>query len=262
MKTFKIDIKNKDVRQKYSDLLKNFENEFSYPLGEKSFFIKHGFSGDHDYFSFFEQMGEVHYFIVEDKDKIVGAGCAVLRKINNQKVWYLCDFKISKEYRGRKVLEFMMFKYFVPMYFKAHKMILVNMSNPNSNGLISKVKKMFKAFKLNINELYFFEWSKSDIEKSTINLEDFYIIHNKNKKDIVIDNNPYHIYHLVNKNTAKDLSKFQFANLKDIKDDDIIMLSSILDDNVRRLMDTEKPSTIGTIVSYGVNDLYFSSAEI
>lgn len=52
MKTFKIDIKNKNVRQKYSDLLKDFENEFSYPLGEKSFFIKHGFSGEHDYFSF------------------------------------------------------------------------------------------------------------------------------------------------------------------------------------------------------------------
>lgn len=262
IKIKKLDLKNKEVRQKYSLNLQQFESEFNYPLGEKSFFIQHGADQNNDYFTFFEQMGNVHYLVAEDNGVVVGAGCAVLREINNENVWYLCDFKIKKEYRGKRILEKMTLKYFIPFYLKSKKMILVNMSHPDGNGLINKVKKIFKFLKLNIHELYFFEWNKKTFIKDKLKLEQFYIIHNKGKKDIVIDNESYHIYHLVNKDSDKDYSKFQLIDFNKIDNNDTIMLCSTMNPNIAELLKIKAPSTVGTILSCGINDQFFSSCEI
>ena len=262
MKIKKLNLKDPQVRFTYSLRLKRFENQFTYPLGDKTFFIRHGFEGEYDYFSFFEQMGEVNYFVIEENNAIIGAGCAILRTINNEKLWYLCDFKVSKIHRGRKALEKMLVKYFVPFYFRAKKMIFVNMSHPDNNGLVKKVIKMFSWFKLELNEMYFFEWSKKELISSDFDLSEYFIIHNNHKKDIVIEGKPYPIYHLINKNHLKDYSKFQIIDIENIKDDDTIMLSSVFNTKIETLIKAKKPSTVGSIVTYGIKDEYFSSSEI
>lgn len=258
----KLNLEDKEIRLQYSKLLKSFENEFDYPLGDKKFFIKHGLNKDFDYFSFFEQMGEVHYFVAEENGVLIGAGCAILRKINNVKTWYLCDFKISKGKRGSNILEKIMLKYFISMYLKCRKMIIVNMSSPLNNGLINKICRLFKVFNLKIDELFFFEWNKKDIFKNNIDLNKFIIIHNKGKKDIVIENKPYDIYHLVEKDSNKDYSSFQTIQFDNIGRNDTIMWCSKYNDNVAELMKHKKPSTIGTILTYGITDNNFSSSEI
>lgn len=262
IKIKKIDLTNNISRKQYSSRLQQFENEFNYPLGEKTFYIQHGGDLNNDYFTFFEQMGDVHYLVAEQNNIVVGAGCAVLREINNEKVWYLCDFKINKDYRGKKILERMTLKYFIPFYIKSKKMILVNMSHPEGNGLVNKVKKIFKFLKLNIHELYFFEWNKQTFIKDKLKLSQFNIIHNSGKKDIIIDNEIYHIYHLINKDSDKDYSKFKIVDFNQISNKDTIMLCSTMNQNISELLKIKKPSTIGTIVSCGVNDQFFSSSEI
>lgn len=258
----KLDLKNKEIRKTYSTALQKFEEEFDYPLGEKRFYIKHGLNDDNDYFSFFEQMGEISYFVVEHEHKIIGAGCAILRNINDQKIWYLCDFKISKEHRGVKILEKIMLKYFIPMYFKSRKIIVVNMSHPSNNGLINKISRLFKWFKMQSDELFFFEWNKKDLFKDNIDLDKFIIVHNKGKKDIVIEGEPYNIYHLVSKETTKDYSQFQTIPFEQIGRNDVIMWCSSRNKNVDELIKKRNPSAIGTILTYGINDRTFSSSEI
>ena len=48
----KINLKNQVEREIYSKKLQNFEKEFTYPLGNESFYISHGL--EKDYFVFFD----------------------------------------------------------------------------------------------------------------------------------------------------------------------------------------------------------------
>ncbi len=50
----KLNLEDKEIRLQYSKLLKSFENEFDYPLGDKKFFIKHFRFGNtfHDIIAF------------------------------------------------------------------------------------------------------------------------------------------------------------------------------------------------------------------
>ena len=250
------------VRNKYSHLLMEYENIFTYPLGSRSFHIRHGFSGNYDYFSFFEQMGEVHYIVAEHDSCLVAAGCAILRNINNEKVWYLCDFKLTPEYRGKGILEKMFRKYVFSFYLKSQKMFFVNMSTIQGNGLIKKASKIFKIFGLKKENLYFFEWSKNDVIHTDIDLTQFVILTNAHKKDIVIDDKSYPIYHLVQKNSYIDLTKFQKIHINDISDTDTLMYCGVKNSIIDHLLVNQQPATIGSFVSHRFNTSFFSSAEI
>lgn len=260
MKIKRIDIKNEYIRKEYSKKLQIFEEQFSYPLGDKRFFIKHGYEDIYDYFSFFEQLGEVNYIVVEDKDTIIGVGCAILKNICNQKVWYLCDFKIDKDYRNKRILEKIFKKYFLFFYLKAQKLIVVNMNSPNQNGLIKKLERIFKWFSLDIQKLYFYEWIAKDFEQALFLLDDYIIVHNKNKKDILINEQAYNIYHLKRKDEIYQIKNFQKVQYQEIKDDDIIMLTLL--ENEKNSYNLFNLSTVGTIVTYGFENKYFCSAEI
>lgn len=260
MKIKRINIKNEFIRKEYSKKLQIFEEQFSYPLGDKRFYIKHGYENIYDYFSFFEQLGEVSYIVVEDKSTIVGVGCVILRNISNYKVWYLCDFKVHKNYRNKRILENIFRKYFLFFYFKAQKLIVINMNSPNKNGLVKKLERIFKCFFLDIQKLYFYEWNAKDFEQVLFLLDDYVIVHNKNKKDILIDEKPYNIYHLKRKDEMYQIENFQKVEYQEIKDDDTIMLTLL--ENEKDDYKLSNPSTIGTIITYGFKNKHFCSAEI
>jgi hypothetical protein len=195
----------------YSERLQIFEAEFYYPLGEQRFTIAHG-NKEQSYFDFFKQFGQVNYFIVESDNKIIAAGVAILKNIRdnneNQKYWYLADFKITKDFRKKGILKFLTFKYFLSHYFKTNKMIAVNMSPINDNGLVKKVNTLFSWFSVNNSHLYFYEWDfntfKDDIVKKNYIKDNYVLFTNNGLKDIVIKNEKQSLYHLVDKTYAEN----------------------------------------------------------
>lgn len=72
------------------------ERSFRYPLGDDYFSICHG----EDYLEFFRRMGEPHYMIAEERGRLAGMACGVLRQMKGKSCWYLCDLKVSRQYQG------------------------------------------------------------------------------------------------------------------------------------------------------------------
>ncbi len=105
MKLPKIKPINRKKLQYYNKQFKALERRLShwYPIGDDYFRIDHGA----DYFSFFNRLGKIQTIGVFDESELVGDAIGVLRKVQFQynksifhKVWYLCDLKIEKLYRG------------------------------------------------------------------------------------------------------------------------------------------------------------------
>jgi hypothetical protein len=87
----------------YYPQLARFEAQFRYPLGDGRFFrISHG----EDYGAFFRSFGAPRYILVlDDEGEVAAFTAGVRRPIRRrngsvQEMWYLCDFKIAKPYRG------------------------------------------------------------------------------------------------------------------------------------------------------------------
>lgn len=89
-----------------------------YPLGDKKFRITH--NGDEGYDTFFHNLGRDYIYIVYRPDGLqgpIGATCAlVLRTINGEKVWYICDAKVAKKYRGHHLTWHMFVQAFLPRW--------------------------------------------------------------------------------------------------------------------------------------------------
>lgn len=77
------------------------EKIVNYPLGNDFFQIDHG----DDYFSFFDRLGEVNYYLALDGDRVAAVGAGVLRHVPDQlagetrSAWYLCDLKVHPDYQ-------------------------------------------------------------------------------------------------------------------------------------------------------------------
>lgn len=118
MKSFRITPQN---LEQWKSSLHQFEEHFTYPLGEDSFQIDHGV----DYLAFFRRMGNAHLYATEQNGKIVAVGAGIIQK--RFKTWYLCDMKVHPDHRGQKIPVKMFRKYFLPCYFKSQRGFALNM---------------------------------------------------------------------------------------------------------------------------------------
>lgn len=232
-----IDLNDRDLRAKYSASLQAMEEVFTYPLGQSQFMIRHGFGHDrYDYFSYFEQLGQPHFYVLELDSKVIGSVCCVLREIEGQQVWYICDLKVIPSAQFRKIP--------TSIYQLLHQELLsitdafyfVNMSPEKHNGLYKVAQRLMFNFSLKIQSYYIYEFTQENLEENAI------IAHNHGKKDIVINEQTLDLYHVMN-SACERCDHVQFIHKSQLTSNSVIMLGST------KLIDNYLPSSEGIFVS-------------
>lgn len=252
IKVLQVDLNNRENRECYSHKLKDMEKEFSYPLGDNIFFIKHGYQSEYDYFAFFEQFGQPHFFVIQKESKIIGSICFILREIDKKKVWYICDLKIIKEEQSKKIVFILYNLLKEKLNNICNAFYFVNMSPVKNNALFKIADKVLQGFKMDIQPLYFYE-----VNKDNPYITDKIILTNDSKKDIVINDISQQLYHAVDNNVIERCSNIITKDIKEINKNNNIMFCSF--EEIENLT----YSTIGIFVSSGVDNIKsFSSFEI
>lgn len=125
---------------RWHEQLEALEQLSQYPLGADTFRISHGT----DYFKFFQRMGEVAYYAVEEDGQLVAVACGVLRSQATGRAWYLCDAKVRPSHRGRH-LPLRMLRYaFLHSYLRCGRAYGVAM-NP-TDGRVPPAVRLLEHF--------------------------------------------------------------------------------------------------------------------
>mgnify|MGYP001286515047 FL=1 len=240
----KLDLTDQALRAEYSKRLQAMEYAFTYPLGEAEFVIRHGFgSQDYDYFSYFEQLGQPCFYVVELSGSMVGSVCCVLRVIEGQKVWYICDLKILPTAQFKQIPALIYQLLHENLRSISSAFYFVNMSPENHNGLSKVARQLMVGFRLKILPYYIYELTQEHIN------DDVVIAHNHGKKDIVMNGQTLDLYHVMN--GANDrCDHVQYACQDQLSNRSIIMLGST------KLIDHYVPNSEGIFVScnFTLND--------
>lgn len=271
-------IKSEEDFKKYSPILQDFEKEFTYPLGSRQYTISHG-KESNDYFSFFKRLGEVHYFIIEDKENnVIGVGTNILKTITDNKetykYWYLTDFKFTNEYRKNGLLKKVLIKYFITTYFKCQRMITINMSPKKNNRILNKIKTLFSWFNIKDKSYYFYEWDYykfiSDISTNYFITNNYLLYTNNGIKDIIIEGEAKPLYHLVEKeyglkNYSEHVFEINDENLSRLSKDSLFMLATVKKSQVDKLAKAKiRFNYEGSFISHRIktDECSFFSGEI
>ena len=259
----KVDLNNPNEKEYYSNELQKLENlkYFTYPLGNKTFCIKHGLGANNSYFDFFNQLGNNVHYVILHQQQVIGTICLIYRNYrncrnykhfenyinnNNSKTYnkqmspnnnyfYICDYKILKEFRGQNITQKLFNKLFKENIRISNKFMFVNMVDPNKkrnkNGLISKAKMLFYIFNLNEKPLYLYEMKftefKEFLNQNNLSENDYCFFSNDGKKNIFISNQHHPIIHAIHKNNIEHIVKIQDEKYADcMQPDSYIMLSS------------------------------------
>ncbi len=137
MRFFKL---TRELLPRWQRELEALEQLAVYPLGGDAFRLSHG----EDYFAFFERMGAVHYYAMEDAGRLAGVGCGVLRG-GAPRRWYLADLKIHPEYRGRHLPVTMFRRAFLQNYLRCPRGYGVAMDPPD--GRVPPAVRLLEHFK-------------------------------------------------------------------------------------------------------------------
>lgn len=248
----KVNIYDVNDRKQASLKLQDMEKEFSYPLGEKTFFIKHGFNSEkYDYFSYFEQLGEPYFYLIEKDNNAIGCICFILRNIKNRKTWYICDLKIIKKQQSKKIT-FMLYNLLKNELSSITKSFyFVNMSPVKNNALFKIASQVLTGFDMEIQPLYFYE-----VDKSHNFFKNKCIGSNKCKKDIVIDGKSIPLYHVID-NIKDRTANIELFDIQDIEKDSIVMFCSYVE--IKHF----KPSAVGILGKSNMQQIdNFSTFEI
>lgn len=242
--SYKLVKMDKNNRKELSVLIKNMEKDIFYPLGEDFFKIDHG----EDYFAFFERLGELHYWCVFDKDKLIAVAAGVIRNFeNNKKSWYLCDLKVIKEYRGKGIPQFVFKRAFIYnlMNHRVFRAYAVSMNSEDKKLPFHKIKRATLNL-LKVKEtLNIYNFNSNDIELVKT-FDDFVLTNTKGKKELILKSN------------KERMNLFHFTKNKtlEVKEepnkDSIIMLSafanSFVDEKLKAL--SRRPDSTATVLTF------------
>ena len=132
----------------FQSRIADLEEGTSYPLGEDRFEIDHG----EDYFAFFTRLGQLHYYVVLDGERVVAVAAAILRRVppasreKPKTVWYLCDLKVHPEYRGRYIPVSIFAHAFPKLYPRCARGYAISMDANSERP--NRVALMLKRFRL------------------------------------------------------------------------------------------------------------------
>ena len=247
----KVDLNNPSEKEYYSNELQKLENlkDFTYPLGKETFCIKHGLGENNSYFDFFNQLGNNSHYVILHQQQVIGTICLIYRHFenyindnnlktynkqmsHNNNYFYICDYKILKEFRGRNITQKLFNQLFKENIKIINKFMFVNMIVPNKkqnkNGLISNVKMLFYIFNVNEKPLYLYEIKfaefKDFLNQNNLSENDYCFFSNDGKKDIFISNKHHPIIHAIHKN---DIVKIQDGKYIDyVQPDSHVMFTS------------------------------------
>lgn len=115
-----------------------------YPLGTDFFHIDHG----SNYFSFFERLGDLHYYAWLEKGKAVAVAAGIIRTlvIDDAKTrsWYLCDLKVHPDYRGKHIPLRLLTRALPLNYLRCPRGYAISMDP--SNGSTNRTVKLLEQF--------------------------------------------------------------------------------------------------------------------
>ncbi len=125
----------RDNLSRYHDQLRALEQHSVYPLGDDAFRIDHGTN----YLAFFERLGRVFYYALEEDGVLVVVGTGVLRE--HPQRWYICDLKVHPAYRGRHLPLQLMARAFPHNYLRCGRGYGIAM-NPSDGRVPASVRMM------------------------------------------------------------------------------------------------------------------------
>ncbi len=199
----------------YNDKLKKFEKKMSnfYKLNEKEYFrLDHGLI----YSKFFDRMGKLYMNICfNNKKEIIATGSGILRNINNEKIWYICDLKIDKQYRGKWIpFKMLMNSLHLSKYSKKAYGITMNEPSNKVLKLAKNIKTSFGQFQSAGNLLIYLVDSKiMHIANEIISKHKgpLFYISLRGIKDIILKSTdkPIELYHV---NLFKNRNNAQYEN--------------------------------------------------
>lgn len=253
----RINLQSPIERESYGRKLREFEREFTYPLGVKSFYIAHGAEGD--YFAFFERLGRPHMLVLEDGGRVIGAVCLVLREINGAKAWYACDFKISRDCRGKKLYRKWMRRFFLPLFLRCRILFGINMASPEENKLWRHAQRIFRVFSIGIRPCYLYEFRSDDLARLDAGfLARHALITNHGVKDIVVDGVPVRLYHLVQRDhLERNLRQYRAVPMEQVEAG-----ASIMYLGANRMELPCASETVISMITRKMPEVVISSAEI
>jgi hypothetical protein len=124
----------------FRDRIAALEAIATYPLGADSFQIDHG----NDYFRFFERLGGVHYYTMNDGERVAAVAAGVLRRVP-ERTWYLCDLKVHPDYRGQRLPLKILSRAFIHNYLRCPRGYCVSM-NP-ADGRPNRIARLLEHFR-------------------------------------------------------------------------------------------------------------------
>jgi hypothetical protein len=140
------------LREQYQEQLKEFEKLFTYPLGNDRFSIDHG----DNYFSFFDRLGIPYIFLGILSDQVIAVAIAVLRNIEGEPIWYICDLKVHPSYRGTP-FTYALFDYAFHKYSSiSEKIYGISMNSRQGNNPVARLARRIPYLKLSLCETLLF----------------------------------------------------------------------------------------------------------